>query len=80
MKWIKIQSSLKPAIYEDVLVYVKYEGCDEFVWSKTWLEDQETEKSNFSYKEPMSNMYWAMGSADNYVISHWMRVVSPNTL
>jgi len=76
MEWIDVKTKL-PKMHEEVLVWVKFDGDSEFDWSEAWLDNQNTQKSKFSYKEPITNKYWQLGSAKNYVITHWMGITPP---
>lgn len=75
MEWIDVKAKL-PKQYEEVLVWMKYSDDSEFSWNESWLDVQD-QKSKFAYKEPITNKFWAMGSAKNYVITHWMPIKAP---
>jgi len=72
MEWIKVTDEL-PNTNEKVLVWIKYENDEEFKWTDSELDDS---NSGF-YIEPNSGRCWMMGSAKNYVITHWARIEAP---
>ena len=76
MEWLDVKTNKLPDNYEKVLVWIKYDGQPEFEYTDSWLDDQEN-INGFNYKEPITGKYWAMGSARNYVITHFMRVKPP---
>ena len=61
MKWVKVEDAM-PEHLEEVLVWVIYESGLECFTESWW--DQEEEK-------------WAMGSAKNFTVTHWMRIEEP---
>lgn len=77
MDWIDVKDQL-PDPDEEVLVLVKYQGLDYWTPTLSELENQEACKEDNSYLEPNSKRYWMMGSAVDYQISHWCRIVLPS--
>ena len=73
MNWIKVTDEL-PNADERVLVWLRYENDTEFEWTESELDDP----NSSYYIEPNSGKGWLMGSAKNYVITHWARIEAPN--
>lgn len=71
-KWLKVQTKL-PDVGERVLVWVKFSGEDDFTWIDSY---RESDNSKW-FKEPVSGVSWSMGSARDYIITHWCYVYSP---
>lgn len=75
MNWINVKNKL-PEPDERVLVWMKYEGDSEFDWNDSELDNPE----HSHYIEPNSQRGWLMGSATNYIITHWARVAPPKNI
>ena len=70
MKWISVFDRL-PGEGEEVLVCIKYSGEDHWAYTLSQIGD------GFCL-EPNSSVSWLMGSAEGYVISHWMYIENPH--
>ncbi len=77
MKWISVKNKL-PRINQDVLVWVIYEGYKSGEPTDSFRQNMNGQYP--SYYDQSSNSYWAMGSAKNYKVTHWMKIEKPNTV
>jgi hypothetical protein len=63
MKWISVKDRL-PEVLDEVWVWVQFHATDDASGDISWLD---------------SDGIWAMGSAKNYEVTHWMPLpVPPN--
>lgn len=51
-----------PGMHEEVIVWVRYEGRDDFEFTQSFMDYDG----------------WAMGSAENFQVTHWMRIDGPS--
>ena len=72
MNWKDVRNEL-PSPDERVLVWIKYEGAVDFTWTDSELDNPDSN----GYIEPNSQRNWMMGSAENYIITHFARIYPP---
>ena len=76
MKWNEVSKITPPKPEERVLVWIKYDGEPDFEWVDSEIIP-EIYVAEHDYREPITGKCWMMGSARNYVITHFMYIDSP---
>jgi hypothetical protein len=71
--WIPVKSRL-PEEGEEVLIWIRYKDSNEFVWTDSYIENEDHVNKKYSYMEPNTKKYWSVGSAKGYEICGWMRI------
>lgn len=76
MKWTSVEKAL-PEPRTEVIVWMKYKGYDVWEWNTSWIDDGKPNPYHSPYVEPKTGKVWAMGSAEGFIISHWMEIEEP---